>query len=96
MSTPKTKIEQTIEELKAIKDGEDVDQIRSLTERLQQASHALTQQMYQQQAADADGADFATDDMDGSSSADSDGVGDGGGSTANSDDDVVDGEFRQV
>jgi len=95
-ATDRGQIEQTIEELKAIKDGEDVDQIRSLTERLQQASHALTQQMYQQQAADADGADFATDDMDGSSSADSDGVGDGGGSTANSDDDVVDGEFRQV
>ncbi|MBX3015148.1 MAG: molecular chaperone DnaK, partial [Caldilineaceae bacterium] len=43
-------IEQVMEELRGVKDGQDLAQIRLLTERLQQASHALTQQMYQQSA----------------------------------------------
>ena len=49
-ATERGQIEQTIDELKAAKDGQDVARIRTLTEQLQQASHALTQQMYQQSA----------------------------------------------
>jgi molecular chaperone DnaK len=41
-------IEGTVEELKAAINGGDLNRIRQLTEQLQQASHALTQQMYQQ------------------------------------------------
>ncbi|HID52381.1 MAG TPA: molecular chaperone DnaK [Anaerolineae bacterium] len=46
----KGQIESLIEQLKTAKEGEDITQIRSLTEQLQQASYALSQQMYQQQA----------------------------------------------
>jgi molecular chaperone DnaK len=41
-------IGQTVEELKRAKDGEDVARIRQLTEKVQQASYALSQQMYAQ------------------------------------------------
>jgi molecular chaperone DnaK len=44
-------IERTIEELKRAKEGEDKEQIRQLIEQLQQASYAIGQQMYAQQAA---------------------------------------------
>jgi molecular chaperone DnaK len=43
-------IEATIEDLKRAKDGDDMDRIRQLTEQLQQASYAIGQQMYAQQA----------------------------------------------
>ena len=46
-ATDRGQIEETIEELKGAKDGSDLNRIRTLTEKLQQASHALTQQMYQ-------------------------------------------------
>jgi molecular chaperone DnaK len=49
-ATERGQIEQTVDELKAAKEGQDVERIRTLTEQLQQASHALTQQMYQQSA----------------------------------------------
>jgi len=44
-------IDQTIAELKQAKDGDDTARIRQLTERLQQASYAIGQQMYAQQQA---------------------------------------------
>lgn len=78
-------IEQVMEELRGVKDGQDLAQIRTLTERLQQASHALTQQMYQQGGATADGAEGD--------------YGQPGGDTASNngaDDDVVEGEYRSV
>ncbi len=43
-------IESTIEDLKRVKDSDDMDRIRQLTEQLQQASYAIGQQMYAQQA----------------------------------------------
>jgi molecular chaperone DnaK len=43
-------IERLVNELKAVKDGDNLEQIKTLTEQLQQASHALSQQLYQQQA----------------------------------------------
>jgi molecular chaperone DnaK len=45
------RIEQSIEDLKKAKDGDEVSRVRSLIEQLQQASQAIGQQMYEQQAA---------------------------------------------
>ncbi len=78
-------IEQVIEELRGVKDSDDLNRIRTLTERLQQASHALTQQMYQQPG--ANGTDGMGD------------MGSDGGAPegeGRSDDDVVEGEYRSV
>ncbi len=77
-------IEQIIEQLKqAISDNE-LNRIRQLTEQLQQASHALTQQMYQQAEPDGNGGPQQ-------------GQPNTGGPTGNgSEEDVVEGEYRQV
>ncbi len=79
-------IEQTISELREAKEGDDLARIRSLTERLQQASHALSQQMYQQAETPTNGAgpDMGTN-----------GTGTDGDASGE-EDDVVEGEFRQV
>ncbi len=78
-ATDRGQIEQTIEDLRGAKDGNDLNRIRTLTEKLQQASHALTQQMYQNpNGAGPDGANGA------------------GPSAGGSEDDVVEGEYRQV
>jgi molecular chaperone DnaK len=74
-------IERVIEDLRAARDTEDLANIRSLTDQLQQASHALTQQMYQQPGAN------------GTEDGSSDGPAEG---SAGSDDDVVEGEYRSV
>ncbi len=68
-------IEQTIGDLREALKGEDSDRIKQLTEKLQQASNALAQQVYQQSAGD-------------------NGAGQPG--QGGSDEDVVEGEFRQV
>jgi molecular chaperone DnaK len=78
-------IEETIESLKAAINSNELGQIRQLTEQLQQASHALTQQMYQQ-AAD-NGAEPG---------AQGPGPGEGPTGETGSEDDVVEGEYRQV
>jgi molecular chaperone DnaK len=44
----RTTIGQTVEELKRAKEGDDITHIRQLSEKLQQASYALSQQMYAQ------------------------------------------------
>ncbi len=75
-------IEQTISELRVVMEGEDHEQITSLTEQLQQASSALAQQVYQQQSEDNGTGPGAEGGEDGTGSAD--------------EDDVVEGEFRQV
>ena len=75
-------IEQTISDLRVAMEGDDHERITSLTEQLQQASSALAQQVYQQQSEDnGTGAD---------ASGETDGTG------APDEDDVVEGEFRQV
>ena len=79
-ATDRGQIESVIEELKAAINQNDLAQIRQHTEQLQQASHALTQQMYQQNgdaSAQAGGASGQQPD---------------GGS----EDDVVEGEYRLV
>jgi molecular chaperone DnaK len=47
------RIEGIVEDLKKAKDGDDAGRIKQLIEQLQQASYAIGQQMYAQQAADA-------------------------------------------
>ncbi|HID33832.1 MAG TPA: molecular chaperone DnaK [Anaerolineae bacterium] len=80
--TEKGQIENLIAELKEAVEGDDVNRIRSLTDQLQSASHALSQQLYSQQAAGAEpGADG------GSQAA---------GPTPGGDEEVVEGDFREV
>jgi len=52
-ATESGRIETLINDLKQAMEGDDVQRIRSLTEELQQASHALSQQMYSDQTQDA-------------------------------------------
>ncbi len=73
-------IEQILQQLKEAKETDDLNRIKELTEQLQQASHALTQQMYQQQAETGEAAP-------GGAAGE---AGEGG------DEDVVEGEYRQV
>ena len=75
-------IEQTIVDLRAAMEGTDHERITSLTEQLQQASSALAQQVYQQQA-EENGAGPGAD-------------GEGDGTGTPDEDDVVEGEYRQV
>ena len=75
-------IEETVSELQAAMESDDLERITSLTEQLQQATSALAQQMYQQQG-------------------DENGTGPGAAGESDStgtpdEDDVVEGEFRQV
>ena len=75
-------IEQTIGDLRVAMEGEDHERITSLTEQLQQASSALAQQVYQQEAEDNGIGPGAAGEADGTGTPD--------------EDDVVEGEFRQV
>lgn len=74
-------IEQTISDLREATEGEDLQRIKSLTEQLQQVSAALAQQMYQQTEGNGAGPNMS-------------GGADGTGQA--NDEDVVEGEFRQV
>jgi molecular chaperone DnaK len=81
-ATDRGQIESVIEELKAAINENNLEKIRQHTESLQQASHALTQQMYQQ----------------GENGSTEPGAAPGGpGQQPSGDeDDVVEGEYRQV
>jgi molecular chaperone DnaK len=81
-TTDRGQIESVIEELKGAMNQNDLTKIRQHTESLQQASHALTQQMYQQ----------------GENGSANPGAAPGGpGQQPRGDeDDVVEGEYRQV
>ncbi len=81
----RTRIEGLISDLKAAMDGDDIQKIRSLTEQLQQASHALSQQLYQQATAGATGPSAGTT-----------GTPSGDGTSTGTDEDVVEGEYREV
>jgi molecular chaperone DnaK len=76
-------VEELVEELKGIKDTGDLARIRSVTERLQQATNALAQQMYSQPGANGAGPDGGPE---------------GGpqGQAGGADDDVGEGEYRTV
>ena len=75
-------IEQTIGELRVATEGDDHERITGLTEQLQQASSALAQQVYQQQSEENGTGPGAAGEADGTGTPD--------------EDDVVEGEFRQV
>jgi molecular chaperone DnaK len=88
-------IERTIEDLRQVKDGDDADRIRQLIEQLQQASYAIGQQMYAQQA----GAQQAAAEQGGNGGSYGPGQApyDGGTATGTPEgEEFVDGEFREV
>ena len=80
----KSRIEGMIADLKTAVSTEDTTQIKSLTEQLQQASHALSQQLYQSQAQ-----------PDGQAQPGSNGSANGY-TGQQSPDDVVEGEFQEM
>ena len=80
-------IQQTIEDLKRAKDGEEASRIRQLTEQLQQASYAIGQQAYAQQAEAQQGA---------GPQAGGYGPGPESSDSGPAGDDFVDGDFREV
>ncbi len=77
-------VEELVEELKSVKDTSDLGRIRSVTERLQQATNALAQQMYSQPGANGAGPQAGPQ------------GGAQGGPQGGADDDVVEGEYRTV
>jgi len=80
-TTDRGQIESVIEDLKSAMNQNDLAKIRQYTESLQQASHALTQQMYQQ----------------GANGSSNPGATPGSSQQPGGDeDDVVEGEYRQV
>lgn len=79
-SSEKSRIEGMITELKTAVEGEDTAKITALTEQLQQASHALSQTAYQQQA----------------QSQSPNGNGSNGSSAPQDDPDIVEGEFEEA
>ncbi len=81
-ATDRGTIENLVEELRAAKETTDLPQIRSITERLQQAANALAQQMYSQPGEPGSGPNGGPEP----------GAPEGGGS----DEDVVEGEYRTV
>jgi len=52
-ASDRSTIERTIEDLKVAKEGNDASRVRQLVEQLQQASYAMSQQLYAQQQAGA-------------------------------------------
>ena len=58
----KTKIEEAIKGLKDVKDGEDLEAIKSKTEELTQAFYAISEEIYKQQEGQADGGQAQADD----------------------------------
>ena len=77
----KAPVESMMNDLKAALPGADTSRIRSLTEQLQQASYALSQQLYQAQPGQAPG---------------SSGNGNGYAQPHTQGDDVVEGEFQEM
>ena len=80
----RAKIQPEIDALKAVKDGEDLDAIKSATEKLSTVSQEVFGRVYQQQAAQAQQAGGAQ-----SSGADA-------GNAGGADDDVVDADYEVV
>jgi len=77
----KSEVEAAIADLKKAMEGEDVDEIKRLSEALTQSSHKLAEAMYQQAAQEEPSADAAASEQSG---------------PAEGDDDVVDADFEEV
>jgi len=80
-------IEGKVKELRDALEGEDLDRIKQLTEELQQASHALSQQLYAQEAEGDESQPQPEAQADGEGAAPPSGEEEG---------DVVEGEFREA
>jgi len=81
-SAEKSRVETLIGQLKEAIQGSDISRLRDLTEQLQQASYALSQQLYQTQQAGPNGG--------------ADQTGDQAAEQSSTDDDVVEGEFQEM
>ena len=84
-SASKETIEKAVEDLKAVKDGDDAEAIKAKMDALQQASHKLAEAMYQQSQGSAQQAQPEPDN--GGASA---------GGSAKGNDDVVDADYTVV
>ncbi|MGA9532174.1 MAG: molecular chaperone DnaK [Anaerolineales bacterium] len=81
----RTQIEGKIANLREVMDGDDLAEIKRLTEEVQQASYALSQQLYQQDEAAGPQGPAASNNGGGDGQAEGEGEGD-----------VVEGEFREA
>ncbi len=79
----RTRIEGMANDLREAAKGDDMQRIRSLSEQLQQASYAISQQMYQSQAA-------------GPANGQANGHSNGSGNGRSQDEGVVEGEFQEM
>ncbi len=77
----KAKVEAKVEELKKIKDGEDLEAIKKATEELTQEFYAISSKMYQQAGGNPEGFDPSN-------------MGANGGENGPKDDNVVDADFK--
>ncbi len=82
-ATSKEEIEKAIENLKKAMEGDDVDEIKRLTEELTQASHKIAEAMYAKASAEQQAQQGA-------------GASEQGSSGQAADDDVVDADFEEV
>ncbi|EGT0688897.1 molecular chaperone DnaK [Clostridium perfringens] len=81
----KSEIEAKIEEVKKVKDGDDIEAIRKAMEDLTQAFYKVSEKLYQQNGG-AQGQGFDPNNMGGANA--------GAGATNNNDDNVVDADFE--
>ncbi|MBO3387438.1 molecular chaperone DnaK [Clostridium perfringens] len=81
----KAEIEAKIEEVKKVKDGDDIEAIKKAMEDLTQAFYKVSEKLYQQNGG-AQGQGFDPNNMDGANA--------GAGATNNNDDNVVDADFE--
>ena len=78
----RSNIEAALNQVKSVKDSDDIEAIKKALESLQQVSHKLAEAMYAENAAGAEGA--------------AEGAGSEAGPAAGADDDVVDADFEEV
>ena len=83
----KSEIEAKIEEVKKVKDGDDIEAIKKAMEDLTQAFYKVSEKLYQQNGG-AQGQGFDPNNMGGANA--------GAGATNNNDDNVVDADFTEV
>ena len=84
-SATRSQVEAAMTPLKKAMEGDDMEQIKRLTDQLMQASHKIAEAMYQKASQPGDPSDGAAG-----------GAGEGHSSTKPADDDVVDADFEEV
>ncbi|HHL34230.1 MAG TPA: molecular chaperone DnaK, partial [Desulfobulbaceae bacterium] len=91
----KANVEREIEGLKKALEGDDIEAIKSATEKLTQASHKLAELMYAQ-ASQQGGPEGGAAGGPGAGAAGAGAAGGAAGSSGGDDDDVVDADFEEV